>query len=183
MAGDLPHVVPELDHRDAQVVEVARGLCTLLRRCGQTWGRRSVHRSAKTGSRSRFGALVYTVAPLVATRAASGGTSAPTTMTCRRRPFGGRLPLGRKNRLCASGAAARLVSSPRQQPTQTPEELRKAMGPSLGGQQRVISITWTPGSQRYHRCSLPDGKPSLVSRHASGYLPMRLSSAGRERRT
>ena len=25
MAGDLPHVVPELDHRDAQVVEVAGG--------------------------------------------------------------------------------------------------------------------------------------------------------------
>ena len=27
------------------------------------WGRRSVHRSAKTASRSRFGAFVYTVAP------------------------------------------------------------------------------------------------------------------------
>ena len=158
-------------------------LCTLLRHCGQVRGRRSVHKSAKMASRRRFGALVYTVATLVATRAASGGTSAPTTMTCRRRPLGGRLPLGRENRLCASGAAARLVSSPRQQPTQTPEELRKAMGPSLCGQQRVIPITWTPRNQRYHRCSLPDGKPSLVSRRTGSHLPMRLSSAGRERRT
>ena len=105
--------------------------CTLLHRCGQVRGRRSVHRSAKMASRSRFGALVYTVAPLVATRAASVGTSAPTTMTCRRRPFGGHLPLGRKNRLCTSGVAARLASSPRQHPTQTPEEPQKAMGPSL----------------------------------------------------
>ncbi len=36
--------------------------CTLLRRCGQAWVRRSVHRSAKTASRSRFGPFVYTVA-------------------------------------------------------------------------------------------------------------------------
>ena len=57
-----------------------------------------------------------------ATRAASGGTSAPTAMACRRRPLGGRLPLGRENRLCVSGATASLVSSPRQQPTQTPGE-------------------------------------------------------------
>ena len=138
--------------------------CTLLHRCGQVRERRSVHRSAKTAPRCCFGAFVYTVATLVATRAASGGTSVPTTMTCRRHSLGGHLPLGRENRLCTSGAAARLASSPRQQPTQTPEEPQKAMGPSLGGQQRVISITWTPGNQRYHRCSLPDGKPSLVSR-------------------
>ena len=39
-------------------------LCTLLRRCGQTWGRRSVHKSAKMASRRRLGALVYTVTPL-----------------------------------------------------------------------------------------------------------------------
>ena len=156
--------------------------CTLLRRCGQTWGRRSVHKLTKSASRRRFGALVYTVATLVATRTASGGTSAPTTMAYRRRPLGGHLPLGRKNRLCTSGAAARLASSPRQQPTQIPEELQKAMGPSLCGQQRVISITWTPRHQRYHRCSLPDGKPSLVSRRTGSHLPMRLSSAGRERR-
>ena len=32
------------------------------------------------------------------------------------------LPLGREDRLCASGAAARLASSPRRQPTRTPEE-------------------------------------------------------------
>ena len=36
-------------------------------------------------------------------------------------PSVARLSLGRENRLCASGAA-RLASSPRQQPTQTPEE-------------------------------------------------------------
>ena len=42
-------------------------------------------------------------------------------MACRRRSIGGRLSLGRKNRLCASGAAARLASSPRQQPMQAPE--------------------------------------------------------------
>ena len=124
----------------------------------QLWERKSVHRSAKMTSRSRFGAFVYTVAPLwagagtqectqigenglsvsfwdtcvhccdarvarVATRAASSGTSAPTTMACRRRPLGGRLSSGRENRSCASGAAASLASSPRRQPTQTPEEL------------------------------------------------------------
>ena len=44
--------------------------------------RKSVHRSAKLASRIRFEALVYTVAP----RAASGGTSASTTMACRWRP-------------------------------------------------------------------------------------------------
>ena len=170
------------DRRKRPLGAILRHSCTLLHRCGQTWGRRSVHKLTKSASRRRFGALVYTVATLVATRAASGGTSAPTTMTCRRHSLGGRLPLGRENRLCTSGAAARLASSPRQQPTQIPEEPQKAMGPSLCGQQRVISITWTPGNQRYHRCSLPDGKPSLVSRRVSGHLPMRLSSAGRERR-
>ena|GEM_PF-3419726 len=35
------------------------------------------------------------------------------------------LPLGREDRLCASGAAARLASSPRRQPTRTPEEHKK----------------------------------------------------------
>ena len=87
---------------------VSGHLCTLLHRCGQTWGRRSVHRSAKTASRSRFEAFVYTVVP----RAASGGTSASTAMVCRRRPIGGRLSLGWENGLCASTAAARLASSP-----------------------------------------------------------------------
>ena len=63
-------------------------LCTLLGCCGQTWGRRSVHKLAKMVSRCRFGAFVYTVATRVAiritTRAASGGTSASTAMACRR---------------------------------------------------------------------------------------------------
>ena len=36
--------------------------CTLLRRCGQTWGRRSVHRSGETAPRHRSEAFVYTVA-------------------------------------------------------------------------------------------------------------------------
>ena len=37
-------------------------------------------------------------------------------------PLGGHLSLGREGRLYASGAVARLASSPRRQPTQTPEE-------------------------------------------------------------
>ena len=37
-------------------------------------------------------------------------------------PLGGHLSLGREGRLYASGAIARLASSPRRQPTQTPEE-------------------------------------------------------------
>ena len=59
----------------------------------------------------------------VAMRAAPGSASAPTTMACRRRPLGGRLSPGRENRSCASGAAANLASSPKRQPTQTPEGL------------------------------------------------------------
>ena len=58
----------------------------------------------------------------VATRAASGGTSAPTAMACRQRPSVARLSPGRENRLCASDAAARLAFSPGRQPTRTPEE-------------------------------------------------------------
>ena len=82
------------------------------------WRRRSVHRLAKTASRSRFGSFVYTVAM----RVASGDTSTPTAMACRQRPSVARLSPGRENRLCASGAAARLAFSLRCQPTQTPEE-------------------------------------------------------------
>ena len=59
----------------------------------------------------------------VAMRAAPGGTSTSIAMACRRRPLGGRLSPGRENRSCASGAAASLASSPRRQPTQTPEGL------------------------------------------------------------
>ncbi len=102
--------------------------CTLLRRCGQVRERRSVHRSVKMASRRRFEAFVYTVATLVATRAASGGTSAPTTMTCRRHSLGGHLPLGRENRLCTSGAAARLASSPRQQTHTNPRRAPESNG-------------------------------------------------------
>ena len=64
-------------------------LCTLLHCCGQPWGRRSVHRSAKTAPRRRFGAFVYTivtrVAIRIATRAATSGTSTSTAMAYRRR--------------------------------------------------------------------------------------------------
>ena len=109
------------DRRKRALGAVLGHLCTLLRRCGQARGRRSVHRSAKTGSRSRFGAFVYTVATQATTQVASGGTSTPTAMVCRQRPLGGRLSPSRENRLCASGAA-RLESSLRQQPTQPPEE-------------------------------------------------------------
>ena len=108
--------------------------CTLLRRCGQVRERRSVHKSTKSASRRRFGAFVYTVATLVATRAASGGTSASTTMTCRRHSLGSHLPLGRKNRLCTSGAAARLASSPRQHnPHKPPKSHGRQWGPLLTG--------------------------------------------------
>ena len=99
---------------------------------GRPWERRSVHRSAKMASRSRFGAFVYTVATQVATRAASGGTSAPTTMVCRRYLLGGRLSHGREDRIRVSGVAAGLASSPRQQPTQTPEEPNKCARQGLG---------------------------------------------------
>ena len=106
------------DRRKRPLGAVLGHLCTLLRRCGQTWGRRSVHRSAETASRSCFGTFVYTVA----TRVASGGTSAPTAMACRQHPSVARLSPGRENRLCASDAAARLAFSLGCQPTQTPEE-------------------------------------------------------------
>ena len=87
---------------------------------------RSVHRSAKMASRCRFGAFVYTVATRVAIRICDascarwheclshhGVPAAPPRWP---------LSLGREDRLCASVAAARLVSSPRRQPTRTPEE-------------------------------------------------------------
>ena len=46
-------------------------LCTLLRRCGQARGRRSVHRLAKMAPRRRFGPFVYTVATRAAMRVAT----------------------------------------------------------------------------------------------------------------
>ena len=57
------------DRRNWPLGAVLGHLCTLLRRCGQVRRRKSVHRSAKLASRIRFEALVYTVAPPVATRA------------------------------------------------------------------------------------------------------------------
>ena len=81
------------NRRKWPISAVLRHLCTLLRCCGQPWGRRSVHRSVEMASRCRFGAFVYTVASRVAiriaTRAASGGTSASTTTACRRRLLAG----------------------------------------------------------------------------------------------
>ena len=50
-------------------------------------------------------ARIVRAAMRVATRTVSGGTSGSTAMACRRRPPGGRLPLGRKNRLYATGSA------------------------------------------------------------------------------
>ena len=70
-------------------------LCTLLRRKSRYELRRELRQVAR--------------APQPPWRA--GGT-----------PLGGHLSLGREGRLYASGAVARLASSPRRQPTQTPEE-------------------------------------------------------------
>ena len=53
------------DWRKWPLGAVSGHLCTLLRRGGRAsgrWGRRSVHRLAKMGSRRRSGAFVYTVA-------------------------------------------------------------------------------------------------------------------------
>ena len=88
--------------------------------------RRSVHRSPKMASRCRFRAFVYTVATRVAIRICDascvrwherlshhGVPAAPPRWP---------LPLGREDRFCASGAAARLASSLRRQPIRTPEE-------------------------------------------------------------
>ena len=54
-------------------------------------------------------------------------------------PLGGRLSLGWENGLCVSTAAARLASSPRQQPTQTPEE------PSFGHIRTPATSSDVPG--------------------------------------
>ena len=88
------------NRRKWPISAVLRHLCTLLRCCGQPWGRRSVHKSVEMAPRCRFGAFVYTVASRVAiriaTRAASGGTSASATMACRRRLLAGPSRLVRK---------------------------------------------------------------------------------------
>ena len=101
--GICVHCCAVVDRRENAIVYTNRWkwplrvvlghLCTLLRCCGQPWGRRSVHKSPKMASPRRFGAFVYTVesrvAIRIATRAASGGTSASTTMACRRRLLAG----------------------------------------------------------------------------------------------
>ena len=78
--------------------------------------------------RRRFGAFVYTVATRVtiriATRAAPGGTSASTTMACRRRLLAGPSRLGGKTG-SARVALPLAASSPRRQPTRTHEASRK----------------------------------------------------------
>ena len=82
------------DHRKRPLGAVSGHLCTLLRRESRYESRRDLRRVAQ--------------APQPPWRA--GG--APSLA----------LSLGREDRLCASGAAARLASSPRRQPTRTPEE-------------------------------------------------------------
>ena len=147
------------DRRKRTLGAVLDHLCTLLRRCGQTWRRRSVHRSAKTDSRSCFGSFVYTVA----TRVASGGTSTPTAMACRQRPSVARPSLGRENRLCASGAA-RLAFSLRCQPTQTPEE------PAFCTVSFLLLRGFTLLSVRELRKDDRDGTTAGTTGIASGFL-------------
>ena len=93
--------------------------CAVGLGCGWPWDRNSVHRSPKTAYQRHFGAFVYTVA----TRAAPGGTSASTTMACRLRLLAGPSRLGGKTG-SARVALPLAASSPRRQPTRTPEELR-----------------------------------------------------------
>ena len=134
----------------------SRGTRGPARSRGRPWEGRSVHRSEKTASRIRFGAFVYTVA----TRVASGGTSAPTTMVRRRCLLGGRLSHGREDRIRVSGAAAGLASSPRQQPTQTPEKPNKCGEQGLG-------LTRLP--RRLATRLLPRGRQHLLPADAHGH--------------
>ena len=82
----------------------------LLRCCGQTRGRNSVHKWEDRASPRRIGAFVYTVATRVAiriaTRAASGGTSASATTACRRRLLAG------PSRLVGKTGSARVAPLP-----------------------------------------------------------------------
>ena len=158
----------------------------LLRCCGQTRGRNSVHKSPKMAYRCRFGAFVYIVGLLrtdmgtqECTQMGGSGLSAPfwgvcvhccdasrdtnRDASCARwherlshhgvpaAPPRWPLPLGREDRLCASGAAARLASSPRRQPTRTPEEHKKngpthyGVGPRTSLVDRQGFEPWTLG--------------------------------------
>ena len=88
------------------------------------WRRGGRHRHAatqectqigETGLSDPFwGTCVHCCDASFTMRITSGGTSTSTTMACRWRPLAGRLSPGREDRPCASGAAVRLASSPRQ---------------------------------------------------------------------
>mgnify|MGYP000905878575 CR=1 FL=1 len=85
--GTLIQRLRELVWVDGCVTTPATWASPPGRRC------RSVHRSVEMAPRCRFGAFVYTVAPRVAirvaTRAASGGTSASAATACRRHLLAG----------------------------------------------------------------------------------------------
>ena len=94
------------DRRKRPLGAVLGHLCTLLRRCGQTWGRRSVHRLAKMAPRRRFGPFVYTVATRaamrVATRAAGRCRARHRSAGLRRSAFqmNGKRLMGGSSRSC-----------------------------------------------------------------------------------
>ena len=101
--------------------------CAVGLGCGWPWDRNSVHKWEDRASPRRFGAFVYTVATRVAIRIATRAACVRWHERLSRHgvpaaPPRWPLSLGREDRLCASGAAARLASSPRRQPTRTPEE-------------------------------------------------------------
>ena len=110
------------DRRKRPLGAVLGHLCTLLRRCGQTWGTKECTQIGENGPSAPFRGICVHCCVRTAPRAASGGTSVPTAMACQRRPLAGRLLLGRETRLCASVAAASLASLLRRSLTQTPEE-------------------------------------------------------------
>ena len=84
--------------------------CAVGLGCGWPWDRNSVHKWEDRASPRRIGAFVYTVATRVAiriaTRAASGGTSASATMACRRRLLAG------PSRLVGKTGSARVAPLP-----------------------------------------------------------------------
>ena len=96
--------------------------CAVGLGCGWPWDRNSVHKWEDRASRRRFGAFVYTVATRVtiriATRAASGGMSASTTMACRLRLLAGLSHLAEKTDSERVAPLPRRIAS--QQRTQMP---------------------------------------------------------------
>ena len=126
VVGGLGIAIVYTNGRIGSLGAVLGHLCTLLRLArivrATVGTRRSVHRSAKTASRSRFGALVYTVATRALRCELRRVVRAPQPpWRAGGAPLAGRLSPGREDRLYASGAAVRLASSPRQQPTQIPD--------------------------------------------------------------